>query len=59
MATDPSARFQPTPESAVKAPVMPPQPTEPGQAPAVQQAGTSREPKNAFEDPSAQKFMFE
>jgi|SRR6185369_725752 hypothetical protein len=59
MATDPSARFQPTPESAVKAPVMPPQPTEPGQAPAVQQAGTSREPKNAFEDPSAQKFMVE
>jgi hypothetical protein len=59
MATDPAARFQPTPESAVKAPAMPPTTVDPSKAPAVQQAGTSREPKNAFEDPAAQKFMVE
>lgn len=46
-----SERFQPTPESALKS-------TQPG-TPAVQQAGTSREPKNAFEDPQAEKFMVE
>jgi hypothetical protein len=57
--TPPDKRFQPTPESAVKAPVMPQQQPDPSQAPAVQQAGTSREPKNAFEDPSALKFMVE
>lgn len=60
MATDPAARFQPTPESAVKAPVsqVPPDPTK---SPAVEQAGsgTSREPKDAFEDPKALKFMVE
>lgn len=58
MATDPTARFQPIPESAVKAPVsqVPPDPTK---SPAVEQAGTSREPKNAFEDPQALKFMVE
>jgi len=59
MATDPAARFQPAPESAVKPPVshVPP---DPAKGPAVEQAGgTSREPKNAFEDPSAQKFMVE
>lgn len=58
MATDPAARFQPTPESAVKAPVSL-TPPDSSKAPAVEQAGTSREPKNAFEDPNAQKFMVE
>lgn len=60
MATDPTARFQPTPESAVKAPMSQAQP-DPTKSPAVEQAGTgtSREPKNAFEDPKAQKFMVE
>lgn len=60
MAADPTARFQPTPESAVKPPVshVPPDPMK---SPAVEQAGTgtSREPKNAFEDPKALKFMVE
>lgn len=57
----PGERFQPTPESAVKAPPAPPQPQDPAKGPQVQQAGggTSREPKNAFEDPAAQKFMVE
>lgn len=58
MATDPAARFQPTPESAVKPPVSL-TPPDASKAPAVEQAGTSREPKNAFEDPNAQKFMVE
>lgn len=58
MPTDPAARFQPSPESAVKPPVSQ-TPPDPAMSPAVQQAGTSREPKNAFEDPNAQKFMVE
>lgn len=58
--TPPGERFQPTPESAVKAPAMPPQPQDPSQAPAVQQAGNGKEqPKSAFEDPAAMKFMVE
>lgn len=58
MATDPAARFQPTPESAVKAPISH-NPVDPAKVPVVEQAGTSREPKDAFEDPAAQKFMVE
>jgi hypothetical protein len=58
MANTPAERFQPTPESEVKAPMSQAQP-DLTQAPGVQQAGTSREPKNAFEDPNAQKFMVE
>jgi len=60
MAADPTARFQPTPESAVKPPVSH-LPADPSKGPAVEQAGsgTSREPKNAFEDPKALKFMVE
>jgi hypothetical protein len=57
-APTPDQRFQPTPESAVKPPMSHAQP-DPARGPAVQQAGTSRDPKDAFEDPNAQKFMVE
>lgn len=60
MTADPAARFQPTPESAVKAPVSH-APADPMKSPAVEQigSGTSREPKNAFDDPNAKKYMVE
>src|SRR5262245_9324039 len=57
-APDPAARFQPAPESAVKPPVSH-VPSDPAKGPAVEQHGTSREPKNAFEDPKALKYMVE
>jgi hypothetical protein len=54
----PEDRFQPTPESAVKPPLGQ-APPDLSKVPAIQQAGTSHEPKDAFEDPNAQKFMVE
>lgn len=48
---DPADKFKPAPESAI--------PPQGAGLPGVQQAGTSRDPKDAFQDPNAEKFMVE
>ncbi len=57
--TAPENRFQPDPSSIVKPPPSLVSPESLQEAPAVQQAGTSKEPKDAFQDPAAEKFMVE